>query len=134
MNHTTRSHGGRRMRHILVALAALTLLAAACGDDDDSTSANGDTTTTGATGTTADISAFDANGDGEVRIGIAAAGPADDGAYYQAVVDANTDQILGCAILGMLQCAFPFEHSPALVVILRELGKDAAEIDLPVAQ
>ena len=35
-----------------------------------------------------DILAFDANGDGEVRIGIAAAGPRDDGAYYQAVVDA----------------------------------------------
>ncbi|MFP5489383.1 MAG: BMP family protein, partial [Acidimicrobiia bacterium] len=31
---------------------------------------------------------LDANGDGEVRIGIAAAGPRDDGAYYQAVVDA----------------------------------------------
>ncbi|MDW3213994.1 MAG: BMP family ABC transporter substrate-binding protein [Ilumatobacteraceae bacterium] len=31
---------------------------------------------------------FDTNGDGEVRIGIAAAGPRDDGAYYQAVVDA----------------------------------------------
>ena len=35
-----------------------------------------------------DVAAFDANGDGEVRIGIAAAGPRDDGAYYQAVVDA----------------------------------------------
>ena len=35
-----------------------------------------------------DILAFDANGDGEIRIGIAAAGPRDDGAYYQAVVDA----------------------------------------------
>ena len=32
--------------------------------------------------------AFDANGDGEITIGVAAAGPADDGAYYQAVVDA----------------------------------------------
>jgi len=31
---------------------------------------------------------FDANGDGEIRIGIAAAGPRDDGGYYQAVVDA----------------------------------------------
>ena len=31
---------------------------------------------------------IDNNGDGEVRFGIAAAGPADDGAYYQAVVDA----------------------------------------------
>ncbi len=35
-----------------------------------------------------DILAFDANGDGEVVIGIAAAGPRDDGAYYQAVVEA----------------------------------------------
>ncbi len=35
-----------------------------------------------------DIAQFDANGDGEVRIGIAAAGPRDDGGYYQAVVDA----------------------------------------------
>jgi basic membrane protein A len=31
---------------------------------------------------------IDTNGDGQVVIGIAAAGPADDGAYYQAVVDA----------------------------------------------
>ncbi|MGH9272243.1 MAG: BMP family lipoprotein, partial [Ilumatobacteraceae bacterium] len=31
---------------------------------------------------------LDGNGDGETIIGIAAAGPADDGAYYQAVVDA----------------------------------------------
>ena len=36
----------------------------------------------------ADYSSFDANGDGVIRIGVAAAGPADDGAYYQAVVDA----------------------------------------------
>ncbi|MCH2443762.1 MAG: BMP family ABC transporter substrate-binding protein, partial [Acidimicrobiales bacterium] len=35
-----------------------------------------------------DYSSFDANGDGVIRIGVAAAGPADDGAYYQAVVDA----------------------------------------------
>jgi len=34
------------------------------------------------------VAQFDANGDGEIRIGIAAAGPRDDGAYYQAVVDA----------------------------------------------
>jgi basic membrane protein A len=37
---------------------------------------------------TVPASALDTNGDGEVVIGIAAAGPADDGAYYQAVVDA----------------------------------------------
>jgi ABC-type branched-subunit amino acid transport system substrate-binding protein/ABC-type proline/glycine betaine transport system substrate-binding protein/basic membrane lipoprotein Med (substrate-binding protein (PBP1-ABC) superfamily) len=35
-----------------------------------------------------DFDAFDANGDGSITIGVAAAGPADDGAYYQAVVDA----------------------------------------------
>lgn len=34
------------------------------------------------------IAAFDANGDGSITIGVAAAGPADDGAYYQAVVNA----------------------------------------------
>ena len=34
------------------------------------------------------IAEFDANGDGTITIGVAAAGPADDGAYYQAVVDA----------------------------------------------
>ncbi len=39
-------------------------------------------------GAAADFSAFDANGDGSITIGVAAAGPQDDGAYYQAVVDA----------------------------------------------
>ena len=38
-------------------------------------------------GTGGEAAELDANGDGEVRIGIAAAGPRDDGAYYQAVVD-----------------------------------------------
>lgn len=42
-------------------------------------------TTTPATVPVADI---DTNGDGKVVFGIAAAGPADDGAYYQSVVDA----------------------------------------------
>jgi basic membrane lipoprotein Med (substrate-binding protein (PBP1-ABC) superfamily) len=46
-----------------------------------------DTTDTESEGAV-DILTFDANGDGEVRIGVAAAGPRDDGAYYQAVVDA----------------------------------------------
>jgi len=41
----------------------------------------------GAEGAT-DFSSFDANGDGSITIGVAAAGPADDGAYYQAVIDA----------------------------------------------
>lgn len=34
------------------------------------------------------VGRFDVTGDGVVTIGVAAAGPADDGAYYQAVVDA----------------------------------------------
>ena len=40
----------------------------------------------------------------------------------------------GRAVLGMLQAALPFEHRPAVVVVLRQLGEDAAEIDLPVAE
>jgi basic membrane lipoprotein Med (substrate-binding protein (PBP1-ABC) superfamily) len=108
--------GARRMRvrGPLALLAAGALVLAACGSDEatsDTTVADTETTeamvetteaemteTTEAemTETTegedasggGDILAFDANGDGEVRIGIAAAGPRDDGAYYQAVVDA----------------------------------------------
>ncbi len=34
------------------------------------------------------VEKFDANADGQITIGIASAGPANDGAYYQAVVDA----------------------------------------------
>ena len=33
------------------------------------------------------IAAFDANGDGTVTIGVAAAGPRDDNGYYQSLVD-----------------------------------------------
>lgn len=98
-------------RRSAAALAVLALVVAACGSDDDSSSdsAPADTsatteamteTTEATTATTeamtedtaaagdVDLMSFDANGDGEVRIGIAAAGPRDDGAYYQAVVDA----------------------------------------------
>jgi len=34
----------------------------------------------------------------------------------------------------MLQAALPFEHGPAVVVVLRELGKDRAEVDVAVAR
>ena len=53
------------------------------GDTDD-----GDTTgSSDADGTDGgDVSALDANGDGEVRIGIAAQGPRDDGGYYEALI------------------------------------------------
>src|SRR5690606_25666315 len=38
------------------------------------------------------------------------------------------------AILGVLQAAFPFEHRPAGIAILRQLRENPAEIDLAVAQ
>jgi basic membrane lipoprotein Med (substrate-binding protein (PBP1-ABC) superfamily) len=102
-----RTLGARGARVPLAALAACALVLAACGSDDDGGSDTSEApaateaaettdapdtteapeTTEGeeAGGETVDL---DANGDGEVRIGIAAAGPRDDGAYYQAVVDA----------------------------------------------
>jgi len=100
----------------LAVLALVSVAAAACGDDNKSSSATtaaapaaGGTTpattpattapapaatsaaTTEAPGTSAAAVSkadLDTNHDGKVVFGIAAAGPADDGAYYQAVVDA----------------------------------------------
>ncbi|MGH9209838.1 MAG: BMP family lipoprotein [Acidimicrobiales bacterium] len=65
---------------------AFSLIAAACGDDDDDGGA--------APEEQEEITAvedFDANGDGEVVIGVATPGPRDDGAYYQALVDGVTE-------------------------------------------
>lgn len=64
----------------LLAVTCLIAIAAACGDDDD------DSADTPAT-TAPDCSSLDANGDNEVIIGVATAGPRDDGAYYQALVE-----------------------------------------------
>jgi len=105
---------GHRIGKVLVVLAATSIIAAACGSDSKSSSTTAaaattptatqpvattptattpaatEPTTTEAAATTAPTSAvsLDTNGDGKVVFGIAAAGPADDGAYYQAVVDA----------------------------------------------
>ena len=87
---------GSRASRSLAAIAALAVILPACGSDDDvttaTTTAEAPATTAATEETTADTGGeavgLDANGDGEVRIGIAAAGPRDDGAYYQAVVDA----------------------------------------------
>src|SRR3954454_8097160 len=38
------------------------------------------------------------------------------------------------ALLRVLDAALPFEHCPAVVVVLRELGKDAVEVDLAIAE
>jgi len=102
MNSRTQRRGGR----LVAGVAAFALVLAACGSDDDDagstdtteapestdeTTETTDETTDETTETTDAVSEgvdLDANGDGEVRIGIAAAGPQDDGAYYQAVVDA----------------------------------------------
>jgi len=96
---------------VVAVVAALSLIAAACGDDDDDTTAttaapttttaapsDPDTPTTESTATTEaptttvapvpeESCELDSNGDGEVRFGVATAGPRDDGGYYQALVE-----------------------------------------------
>ena len=100
----------------VAVLAVATLAVAACGDDDDDGArrhdrdarydrrtghdrrtrddrrtrhdgaAPGTTAAPSTSGATGDIDALDTNGDGVVQFGVAAAGPRDDGAYYQALV------------------------------------------------
>ncbi len=101
---------GHRVSRALVLLAATSVVAAACGSDSKASDATSAATEPAATtpatepaatepaatepaatevpATSAPASDLDTNGDGKVVFGIAAAGPADDGAYYQAVVDA----------------------------------------------
>lgn len=86
----------RTSKLLVAAVAALGLVAASCSDDkasSDTTSGNTEAPSTDAPNTDAPTTVaadmpLDFNGDGKVVFGIAAAGPADDGAYYQAVVDA----------------------------------------------
>ena len=101
-----------RTGRALVLLAATSIIAAACGSSNKASTATtvasqpaattpaattpaattpAATTPAATTPTATTVSALkllDTNGDGKVVFGIAAAGPADDGAYYQAVVDA----------------------------------------------
>src|SRR4030095_13522749 len=49
-------------------------------------------------------------------------------------VVADEDGAFARALLGVLDAAFPLQHRPALEAVLRELGKDAAEINLAVAE
>lgn len=105
-----------KMRKSLLALlSVLALVAGACGSDDATETADGTTTTAApvddteapdvddtepADDTVADetttteaivvdelVEKFDADGDGTVTIGVAAAGPRDDNGYYQSLVD-----------------------------------------------
>ncbi|MCQ3809763.1 MAG: hypothetical protein KTV68_04330 [Acidimicrobiia bacterium] len=72
----------RRLTRILWLLAALfavlALVAAGCGNDDDDDESAVDP---------ALLETFDADGDGTLTIGVAAAGPRDDQGYYQSLVD-----------------------------------------------
>lgn len=85
-----------KWKHLLALSMALVLVLAACGgdDDDDDGGASGEETPEETTaegdddGGEVDTAQLDTNGDGEVVFGIAAAGPRDDGAYYEAVVTA----------------------------------------------
>jgi len=108
-----------RKTHIaLAAIAALSLVAASCGDDEETATTDAATEATDAptevtdapteatdavtettaaeaespdtTGAPAEGVDLDTNGDGTVLFGIAAAGPRDDGGYYQALVDKAT--------------------------------------------
>ena len=57
-------------------------------DDAMASEAPADEATTGEDEDTMEADPMDTNGDGKVVLGVAAAGPRDDGAYYQALVDA----------------------------------------------
>lgn len=99
------------LHRLLALLTALMLLLAACGSSDDaaeeSTDAASDETAAdtseeaddaadegaetsdeeAAEAAVADFLFLDANGDGQIQIGVATPGPRDDGAYYQALVE-----------------------------------------------
>jgi len=101
-----------KLRWLSALLLVFALVAAGCGGDDEDAGDAGDSSDaddagddaadsgdaggdSGADGDAADAPAepsplveqFDADGDGAVRIGVAAAGPRDDNGYYQSLVD-----------------------------------------------
>ena len=92
-------------RWLAGAIAVFALIAASCGDDAEEPAVEAEPAVeeemaeeeeiTGAIEETdiTDVATvdMDTNGDGRVILGVAAAGPRDDGAYYQALVDAATE-------------------------------------------
>ena len=103
---------------MMVLLAATSIIAAACGSDDNASDATSAATQPAATtpaattptatepaatepaatdapATSASATAtdLDTNGDGKADFAVAGRGPADDGAYYQPVVDAAQDAL-----------------------------------------
>jgi basic membrane lipoprotein Med (substrate-binding protein (PBP1-ABC) superfamily) len=102
----------KKMLRILAVPVALALVAASCGDDDDEGSADTEAPVTDAPAESdapaatdapaetdapaateappevdAVVATFDANDDGNITIGVAAAGPRDDNGYYQSLVN-----------------------------------------------
>ncbi|MFT7475553.1 MAG: ABC-type sugar transport system substrate-binding protein, partial [Verrucomicrobiales bacterium] len=101
----------RTMKSLMALLAVLALVAAACGSDEPTESAETTAAPTTAAPTTDPpedteapaptdapttteaievdvlVEQFDADGDGTVTIGVAAAGPRDDNGYYQSLVN-----------------------------------------------
>ncbi len=106
----SRRRSAKQVLWLPAVLMALSVIAAACSSDAASGGDDGQEETAQTTAAPADeetetteaameeepeappmdemVAEFDVNGDGAVTIGVAAAGPANDGAYYQAVVDA----------------------------------------------
>ncbi|HBU75360.1 MAG TPA: hypothetical protein DEB38_03730, partial [Acidimicrobiaceae bacterium] len=105
-----------KFKWMMTVLLALSMIAAACGDDDDADEAASDSASTveeeneDSAGeepaeqeeaveeepvveveTNELVAAFDANGDGTITIGVAAAGPRDDNGYYQSLVNFAED-------------------------------------------
>ena len=108
-----------KFKWMMTVFLALSMIAAACGDDDDADEAASDSASTveeeneDSAGeepaeqeeqeeaveeepvveaeTDELVVAFDANGDGTITIGVAAAGPRDDNGYYQSLVNFAED-------------------------------------------
>ena len=105
-----------KFKWMMTVLLALSMIAAACGDDDDADEAASDSASTVEeenedspeeepaeqeeaveeepvveVETDELVAAFDANGDGTITIGVAAAGPRDDNGYYQSLVNFAED-------------------------------------------
>jgi basic membrane protein A len=76
---------------LIPLLATISLVpAATAAASSGTTEPPADTATTDDTGAAAEPVDLDANGDGDVVIGVATPGPRDDGGYYQAMVDGIT--------------------------------------------
>src|SRR6056297_2782316 len=99
-----------RFARLMAVVCAVVLVAAACGDDDDTADAGATETTAAPADDAGDdatdddagddatddaaagdvdpvtLEQLDANGDGDIIIGVATPGPRDDGGYYQALV------------------------------------------------